>query len=52
MKRIPAYKQRRRLAERAAFFAAVQARTHCPAAVLGGWVRCARCFAALKAGAA
>ena len=38
MKRIPAYKQRRRLAERTAFFAAVQARTHRPAAVCAGWV--------------
>jgi hypothetical protein len=38
MKRIPSYKQRRRMRERAAFIAAVQARTHRPAAVLGGWV--------------
>jgi hypothetical protein len=36
--RQPAYKQRRRMRERDAFIAAVQARTHRPAAVLGGWV--------------
>jgi hypothetical protein len=37
MKRVPAYKQRRRMRERAAFVAAVQARTHRPA-VMNGWV--------------
>lgn len=36
MKRVPAYKQRRRMRERAAFVAAVQARTHRPAALGAG----------------
>jgi hypothetical protein len=36
--RVPAYKLRRRMRERAAFVAAVQARTHRPAAVWAGWV--------------